>query len=774
MAEEELNVIEEEEAAGIEADETPEEEDKKPRFSKKQLIIYGGAGLGAVLTLLIVIMLFSGSDEVYDLNYVDEVDSSLKRKKPTPVSSIEKLIKKANLLYAQGHRKEALALFKQIAVQSEAISYYNLGVTHMKNEQYESALGAFKKAIEDNENITISAINAAVCSLHLNNHKNHNYYIALAKSSLDEQKNSPLFAYFKGLIDYYQNRPFETIATLSHPTSNYHDNEKNYLLAKSAYALGDSELSISYLEKVPSDEDLTALGMMYARIGNLDLAKKTIRKALESGLKPVENGLALAHISLKKGDIQEASMIYKEMYDKNHKNYLSTLPIKVFLEPNQFDLKAVQRRYKSERYFSQMRNLKILLHYAPFKIYDATQTIGIIKKGSANIFIEDINTASLYLNKGTKFSKVNQSIAKAIENALKGRLHQALEDLEAIVDVYPKHSILNYNIGLTYAKLGDLNKAHKYFKKSYHQDAKNYFAGIYAIMTGKIIGQEPLKLKEIFKENLDTEIDTKDILLVKALLAFYDKQYTVVANWEDDVNDASSMRDVLLLLTYRRIGDEQRIDYYAKQLVKSAAKDIVSHLLYLHSVIAREDDRDFATLAMQYLQSQHLSVKDIFYGSQIVEELFIEYTFVTGFLYDLRTKLKKEQGYAHDNIIPITKALARTYLYLTKFEEAYVLYNEIIDTYKQKDSTTLFQAALAATASEHHANAIALLELANLRNRYNMESRYALGLLYLEEKNFNAASIQFGKITQSGFQSKHFNFMIDTDNLGNTLPIITK
>ena len=73
--------------------------------------------------------------------------------------------------------------------------------------------------------------------------------------------------------------------------------------------------------------------------------------------------------------------------------------------------------------------------------------------------------------------------------------------------------------------------------------------------------------------------------------------------------------------------------------------------------------------------------------------------------------------------------------------------------------------AIASTAAGHHGNAIALLELANLKNKSFSESRYALGLLYLELKNNEAATIQFAHIDANYFLSQYFDFEIDLDAL---------
>jgi len=71
----------------------------------------------------------------------------------------------------------------------------------------------------------------------------------------------------------------------------------------------------------------------------------------------------------------------------------------------------------------------------------------------------------------------------------------------------------------------------------------------------------------------------------------------------------------------------------------------------------------------------------------------------------------------------------------------------------------MYHAAVAAIGAGHHANAVALMELAKLKNPKYLEARYGLGLLWQEANNLNAASIQYAKI-KDGFTSKFFDFNI--------------
>ena len=138
---------------------------------------------------------------------------------------------------------------------------------------------------------------------------------------------------------------------------------------------------------------------------------------------------------------------------------------------------------------------------------------------------------------------------------------------------------------------------------------------------------------------------------------------------------------------------------------------------------------------------------------------------ITGKLYYLQKQLEEKLETTTQNTQEIMSALAMVYLFDKNFEHSYTLYNSLIDEIKVRDPFTLFLGAVASTAAGHNGNAIALLELANLKNADLIESRFALGLLYLEIKNNEAATIQFAHINAESFISEYFDFDIDVDEL---------
>jgi len=162
---------------------------------------------------------------------------------------------------------------------------------------------------------------------------------------------------------------------------------------------------------------------------------------------------------------------------------------------------------------------------------------------------------------------------------------------------------------------------------------------------------------------------------------------------------------------------------------------------------------------------QKFHFNDLYFGPYITRYLYIQESLITGKLYYLREQLKAVLESTKESVHELTSALALASLYDKAFEESFTLYNQLIDDLRVRDAHTLFLGAVASTAANHHANAIALLELSKMKNPLFLESRYALGLLYMEVKNNQGAAIQLSKVGNNGFNSEYFNFEIDRDLL---------
>ncbi len=209
---EEIIVIEEADAAGVDTVASSNNDASEPDESsnkKKKLIFIGGA-----LALLLLVggsswvLFFSGTDEAITQNLDAPIADKIKKSDETIIepSALENMIERANYLYTNGNQTEALKLYEKIALYSEAISQYNLGVVQLKEGEYAGALENFKRSIDSSENRCVSAINAAVCSLHLKREKDFNYYIDMAQTYLPKEANSPMYSYYYALINYYKGR----------------------------------------------------------------------------------------------------------------------------------------------------------------------------------------------------------------------------------------------------------------------------------------------------------------------------------------------------------------------------------------------------------------------------------------------------------------------------------------------------------------------------------------------------------------------------------------
>ncbi|MEJ2372305.1 MAG: hypothetical protein P8Y16_00600, partial [Sulfurimonas sp.] len=117
-----------------------------------------------------------------------------------------------------------------------------------------------------------------------------------------------------------------------------------------------------------------------------------------------------------------------------------------------------------------------------------------------------------------------------IKKALNLHLREAHEDFQKLVSIQPKHSILQYNLALTYVQLGNINKAHEHFLRSYYLDSKNYLAGIYAVYTAQLTNEKYEKLRSILKDSIHLEDDSEEKELYKTLLAISENNYMLATS----------------------------------------------------------------------------------------------------------------------------------------------------------------------------------------------------------------------------------------------------
>ncbi len=765
---EDIIIIEDSEAAEIEDNSTQtnlniDSEDS----NKKKIIIFSAiATILIVIIATILILILSSSDDK-EVATLDLIQEKLQEdpKEQLETSKLESMIAKANYLYSSGSKDEALFLYEQIAHYSEAISQYNLGVAQLKNEQYQLALNTFQKAIKNDEKRCVSAINAAVCSLHLNDKESFKYYIDLAHAYLSYEIDSPLYSYYYALINYYNNNYLEALSALKNPTSDEYPLIHKNLSAKINALYGNDYDAIEVMEKNLENYDDFSIALLYARVGDFTLAINHLNEAIVKNIQPVKAQLALGLINLKAGRISNATKEIKNVTDMFPEEVYKYYPIKVNLKESLFDAKKAQKAYRRNIASSKNLNYQKIFYFSPYKVFNANQTISYIRKGNANIYIDNIASAKEYLKKSASSSSVNIGITKAIKKALSFKIRDANEDLQKLVKIQPKHSILHYNLALTYAQMGKIVQAHKHFVRSYHLDAKNYLSGVYAVLTSQIVNKENPKLKSILKDSINQEEPSEEIDLYKTLLFIGDNNFISAVDWLDNDYKQRPLYLALDIIISLKLGIFDTAKKSATKLTILLPNDILPHIMYIDTSYDGLKTTEYASKVLNYLKNQKFNFNDLYFGPYITRYLYIQQNLITGKLYFLREQLKSVLATTIEDTHEIHNALALASLYDKRYEEAYTHYNHIIDDLKIRDAYTLFLGAVASTAAGHHENAIALLELSKMKNGSFTESRYALALLYLEIKNNEGATIQLSRIQSNSFISDFFDFQINQNEL---------
>jgi tetratricopeptide (TPR) repeat protein len=736
---------------------------------KKKIILFGGIAIIVVLLIALTVVLLTlkstKDHKKININLINQkILQSQKKERLTP-SKLENMIAKANYLYTNGSKEKALSLYEQIASYSEAISEYNLGVAQMKEHQYKLALKTFQKAITNNEKRCVSAINAAVCSLHLNDQENFKYYIDLAYAYLPYEINSPLYSYYYTLISYYNKNYLAALNSLKNSTSKDYKTIQNHLSAKINALYNNNYDAIDALEKNYDEADDFNKALLYARIGDFTLASTHLDSAIAKEIEPIRAPLALGLMNLKAGHIAKAAKEIKLVTEKYPKKVYLYYPIKVKLKDSLFDPQKAQLLYRKQILKSKEVQYQTIFYFSPYKVFNANQTISYIRKGNANIYIDDVQSAKKYLKKSASSSSVNVGIVKAIKKALSFHIRAANEELQKLVKIQPKHSILQYDLALTYAQMGNMQKAHEHFLRSYYLDAKNYLSGIYAIMTAQLINQKNRKLKSIIKDSIALEEPSQTIELYKTLLYLSDGDYISAIEWLDKESKQRPLYLALDIIIAQKLSKKKQAQTAAEKLLMIEPNDILPNIIYIDTKFADLKPSQYAKKTLIYLKNHSFSYDDLYFGPFITRYLFIQENLLSGRLYYLRQQLKKVLETTQEETTDIESALALVSLYNKNFEESYSLYNHLIDDLKVRDAHTLYLAAVASTAAGHHENAIALLELAKMKNSSFYESRYALALLYMEINNNNGAVIQLSHIQNDGFYSQYFEFNIDTQKL---------
>ncbi|MBE2985256.1 tetratricopeptide repeat protein [Campylobacter sp. RM9344] len=743
-------------------DEIPEPIEVK-KSPKKLYIIIAVVVLVIIILLIVLIFLLKKDkgNEIDATGLAQKIESNYKTQ-DFAASRIDDMIAKANRLYEKGNKFEALKIYENIATYNQSLSNYNLGVSQMKQGNCEQAVISFNKAIQDRENTTVSAINAAVCSLETNSTQNFNYYIGLANSFLQNEVNSPLYSYYHALINYYKGNYYEALQSLKHPSSEHYKDKYVYLSAKISSILKDDQVAIDKLESQKDFNANITLAQLYANEANYDKARDYLNKAARNTTNPDLIKMIAAIIDLKTGFYKDGARFIRDVYTADPLKPSQIFKIKATLNPEIFDVNLAQMSFSDEIFFNKARRYETLFYFAPYKVFDVKQSIEYIRKGGVSVFLDDTSTANDFLSKSATVSKVNIELSGVIAKALNYRLKEANRDFIELAKLYPQHSILQYNLALSYAQLGNFSLAAKHFASSYHLDPNNHLAGIFAAFSYDMTQSLDPKFIGEITENLESDKNLKQNNLYTSLLNLINSNQSAMMRWLEEPKEQTMFNVAFDAIISKIVGRDDVMQQKTDILVSLLPNDIMTNILNFIAYNKQENIKEYAQKIQIYFKTKKLDVEAFYHGANIIRKQYIKLLQISGLLSHEREKIKEQLRSAPENV-NIMQTLAYIELFSNDFEESFRLYNKIIDEYNIQDASTLFLASVAATGANQPQNAIALLELTKLTDPNAIENRVALGYLYHQIDNINAALIQYDKIGNTDHKNEFYDFMIDNE-----------
>ena len=683
-----------------------------------------------LIMLLVLLLVVVKNKEKKDSLNINKIVKKLE-KKNLPKDELKILIKKANILFKSGKKEQALNLLEKVSNYSKSLSLYNLGVIQIKEKNYKKALYYFQQSIKNQHSKALSAINAAFCALMLKDKKLFDYYKNLAYIYLPTLAKNKNYPYYYALVMYYNGYEYNSLLALKN-ANNFKSNE----LLSAIYEYFNNPFRAAIYTHNPFYK-----GIEYAQIGEYALARNYLKEVYSP-----KSEFALALVDLKLGYFKEASSLIKKYKNKN------IYPIFMFLKPSLFSVKTAQKDFKKSFLANKKDYYDLFFYYAPYKVFNMNQTIEFLQKGIAGIPLGAIEESSNALSKSAFYSKMNIDISKAVKLALNGHIYLANKKFKELYKKRKDSYIINYNLALTYAQLGDYVNAYKHFLKAYHLNPYDLKSGIFALYSGDKLGiKNPFLLASI-KEDLNDK--TK---LQSAMLALYTSDKVKLASFLDEDEKNNPMWIVTALSAKAFFNKDYTLE--ALKLKSMFDKDLVSNILYFYAENKNLPLNKLAAKYIPYFFTLNKNLNDFFYGSKLAREWYFDFARISGLMERVREILIKKAKLETKDIIPVLQRLAFANIYTKHFEEAYTIYNDLIENKHINDPRTLYYAAVAAIGANHHANAVALMELAKLKNPKYPEPRFALGLLWQEAGNLNAASIQYSKIPDF-FKSEFFDFDI--------------
>ncbi|MHA7736396.1 motility protein PflB [Campylobacter coli] len=673
------------------------------------------------------------------------------------MARVDGMIQKANALYLKGEVEQALKVYEQIAVYNESLSNYNLGVSQMNEGKFDEAFDSFKKAIANGENQSVAAINAAVCALKLNDKEKFKYYIDLAQVYLPKEGKSKLYDYYLALINYYKGYYPEALQMLQRVNSEPYTDVAKYLSAKIYAKMDFDAKSVQQLNTQGSFEPSLSLGLLYARMGEYDKAKIALNTAMKIERDFNQSLSALTLVDIKTGDFQDMLLRLQDTYRNDEDKYkiLDRYKIKVRLNKELFNIAIAQRNFSNDILKKQKDQFDLLFYFAPYQVFDSKQASLYIKKANITNFVDDSSDGQSYLARSQALSSTNVKISNIINDALNQKLRLANKEFQALLEDYPEHSILQYNLALTYAQMQNYELAYKHFSSSYHLNPKNYLAGAFAMFCGKLSDNDTTKLYHEILDNIAADSNFK-ANMQKNMLFLANGDYISMLPYLDENGQKTPLNLIFETIIAKNNNLNNQVDVRIAKLRSELPQDIVANILYFNSLNSNLNIKEYAQNAQIHFKNLQVDYRSVFGGSNIARELYVNLMHIAGLLNLERQKFKTLINTSKVKDEGMIQTLAYLDIFAQQYEESYALYNTLIDEYGAKDSRTLF---LAAVGANNPNSAIALLQLSKLTDKNNKESKVALGLLYQEVGNYEAAMTQY-RTLPNDFKSEFFTFDI--------------
>ncbi len=755
----------------------------KTLFKNKIALAIAGAGvLLLAIIVVVVILALNKSESPQDLA-AQVPQSSIKkpaRKDSTKIqkpqgNELQALITKAALLYNRGHITEALDTYSNISLFSQSFASFNLGVARLKENDLPQAQKAFNDTISSGENVASAAINNAFIAHRQGNAAQYDYYVNLAQGTMAEWFEKPLFSYLYAITNFYSAHYFNALSALNHPSSNFYSTENALLASKIYLNFGDDYNALKKLLEVHTMDNRLNIGLLYARMGEFDLAAENINGYMhDRDSSDPQANMALALIELKRAHYPQSAEIYNKLMRVNEAKDLTRIyPIRIKLKDSLFDINLAQKHFWNRAESQQMTRLwhyKILFYFAPYRVFDIEGAITLINDGGLQLRMNNLQEAATTLSSGVMLSRINQNITQGLKAILNHNINEALRIMQDSAQKYPNHPVLQYNLGLIYAQLNDFENARKAFTKAYHLDSHDILSGIFAVMCAQLTNNDPSRILgdlALAFEEASFESDMQSGFY-RSLLGFANGNLIDNMLWFD--KSLHSVQNAPLMFALNALyslgtRDKATIEQAFLELKAASNDDIVAVILARVAEHYGESVKRFALSLFDFYKRDLRDMEAVFAGPSLARQIYVFAAFMVGANSYVDEMLNDRLLNAQGDVRGILQALALNAIYLRDFERAFAYYNELIDAYGMQNAETYFYAAVAAVGAKDYDNAVALIQLARMDNAANFEARYALGLLHQAMGNLSLASMQFAAINKGGFVSNFFDFEIDSSEM---------